>query len=94
MTTIIAGRYATKLPGKCKDSLAWIADRYTSAEKLYDGSTFVRSTDGFVMFTPEHVAWEYLDELPKDNGVQGAVLPPCAGGPLATALIGLWEAII
>lgn len=86
--------YLTALPDpKAKDALAWIADRYECATVLYDGSRFVRSRNGHVMVTPEHVAWEYLAELEVENG-GGLLVPPCAGGPLADALIELREAIV
>lgn len=73
-------------------SLAWIADRYTSAEVLYDGSTY--NTETGMLEVPEHVAWDYSEELPRDNGVEGAILPPCAGGELADVLIAFWEEIV
>ncbi len=80
-------------------ALAWVADRYGSAEILYDG--MVRTDDddsgdgwGGVFDVPEHVAWNYAEELPRDNGVESALLPPCAGGSLAGKLIGLLDGIV
>lgn len=84
--------YTLTLSPDAHRALAWIADRYTSAEVLYDGSEYDEDTQ--TLTVPEHVAHNYLDELPQDNGVEGAVLPPCAGGPLAEALISLYEQIV
>lgn len=67
-------------------SLAWIADRYTSAAVLYDGATHRPN----VLIIPEPVAAAYLAELPQDNGNPYQLVPPCAGGPLADALADLY----
>lgn len=66
-------------------ALAWIADRYTSAAELYDGATY----RPHVLIIPEPVAAAYFRELPQDNGIPWQTVPPCAGGPLAAALLSL-----
>lgn len=92
--------YTLTLTSEELNALAWIADRYTSAEVLYDGmeladedaAPFADDVTAFIV--PEHVVWEYVAALPEDNGVPGAVLPPCAGGTLAAKLIELWESVV
>ena len=66
-------------------ALAWIADRYPSAQTPYDGATY----RPFVLMVPETVAAAYLRALPQDNGNPWQTVPPCAGGPLADALLSL-----
>lgn len=84
--------YTIRLQRHEMDALAWIADRYTSAEILWDGSDYDEETS--ILTVPEHVAWEYRDALPEDNGDPGATLPPCAGGSLAVALLAFLEGIV
>lgn len=72
--------------------LAYIADRYPSAEALHDGSTY--DADRYILTVPESVAHNYLAKLPEDNGDADAVLPPLAGGSLAEALIALYNAVV
>ena len=90
------GGYVFELTDRERDALAWIADRYPSAEVLFDGATWSADDDGdrWVALVPEHVAWNYRDALADDNGVPDAVLPPCAGGRLAEVLLDLWNAIV
>lgn len=78
-------------------ALAWVADRYTSAEILYDGMYALgdEKDGGTVTYTvPEHIAWEYDAALPLDNGNDGQIVPPCVGGTLAEKLIQLREGIV
>lgn len=84
--------YMVPMSEPAHQALAWIADRYGSAGVLYDGSTYNAETE--TLEIPEHVAWDYCEELPRDNGVEGAILPPCAGGELADALIAFWQEIV
>ena len=78
-------------------ALGWVADRYHCAEVLYDGMYALdgEDADGSVTYrVPEHVAWEYAEALPLENGVEGAVLPPCVGGMLGEKLVRLLEEIV
>lgn len=84
--------YSIRLDQDAMNALAWIADRYVSAEVLYDGSDYDPDTE--TLTVPEHIAWEYVEALPKDNGVAYADLPPCAGGLLAEALIAFFNSIV
>lgn len=90
------GGYVFTLTDRERDSLAWIADRYTSAEVLFDGAEWTADDDGdrWTALVPEHVAWNYRDTLPDDNGVPDAMLPPGVGGRLGEVLIDLWDAIV
>lgn len=77
-------------------ALAWVSDRYISADVLYRG--MVETDDnlqdwGGSFDIPEHVAWEYEEELSEENG-GGLIVPPCVGGTLADKLIALREGII
>lgn len=84
--------YTIKLDRSAYDALAWIADRYVSAEVLYDGSDYDEETE--TLTVPEHVAWEYTWALPEDNGNPNQAVPPCAGGPLADALLDFFVSIV
>lgn len=84
--------YTIHLTGDAWNTLLWIADRYTSAEVLVQGSDYDDETG--ILTVPEHVAWEYAEALPEDNGVADAFLPPCAGGPLADALVEFFDSIV
>jgi hypothetical protein len=86
--------YATKMTRESYEVLSWIADRYESAGVLYDGSRTVRSgNDSVILLTPESCAHDYLTALSEENG-DDMVIPPCAGGPLADALLALWETVV
>ncbi len=80
-------------PAEAK-ALAWIADRYQSATVLWDGAEHEETDAGTILTIPEHVAWDYAEALPRDNGVPGACLPPCAGGPLAEKLLDFLDSIV
>ena len=84
--------YTISLDRDALATLAWIADRYTSAEILFDGSDYDAETE--TLTVPEHVAWEYAAALPEDNGNPTQSVPPCAGGPLAEALISFLDSIV
>lgn len=94
VSTLDNGRFAYVVPmsPEAFDALGWIADRYTSAEILWDGSDYDEDTE--TLTVPEGVAWSYRDALPEDNGVADAALPPCAGGPLADSLLALLDSIV
>ena len=87
--------YVFELTDRERDALAWIADRYPSAEVLFDGATWAADDDGdtWTAKVPEHVAWNYRDALADDNW-RTLGLPPCAGGRLAEVLLDLWNAIV
>lgn len=96
-----AGGYTFTLTDRERDALAWIADRYVSAETLYDGASFEPADDDgdpdyhgdWVVLVPEPVAWAYVDALENDED-GSPVVPPCAGGPLADKLQAFYEAIV
>ena len=84
--------YTLTLTDEERNALAWVADRYTSAEVLYAG---MEETDAEGTFTvPEHVAWEYAEALPLDNGNPAQSVPPCVGGMLADKLLTLLDSIV
>lgn len=72
-------------------ALAWVADRYVSAEVLFDGMQ-ATDVDG-VYAIPEHVAWDYDRALDEDED-GSPLVPPCIGGPLAEKLIALRGSIV
>ena len=81
------------------NTLAWLADRYVTAgilwvcsEPVFDDLNGV-DTDEYRLQLSERRGSEYLAELARENGDPGQVIPTCAGGPLATKLRALWEAI-
>ena len=88
MRTAEGFAYVIPMTPAAHKALAWIADRYSSAAVLFDGSRFVAN----VLVVPEGVAHEYVQALEEEDG--SPLVPPCAGGPLADALIELWEAIV
>lgn len=82
--------YVLSMPEAEYNTLAWIADRYPSAEVLYDGSVYHHN----VLIVPEWVAHEYRDALPEDNGNPYQIIPPCAGGSLAEVLIEFYDGMV
>jgi hypothetical protein len=89
--------YTLTLTADEHKALAWIADRYTSAEVLYDGLDATDDNDqdwGGNFTIAEHVVWEYMEALPEDNGNPGQIVPPCVGGTLADKLVRLWESVV
>ena len=88
--------YRLDLTAEEHKALAWVADRYYSASVLYDGMDATDENDqdwGGSFDIPEHVAWEYEEELSEENG-GGLIVPPCVGGTLADKLIALRERIM
>ena len=79
--------YVVPMAANAYSSLCWIAARYPSADVLVLGSTHRPN----VLIVPERVAHDYLAELEEEDG--SPIIPPCAGGPLANALVDLWQAI-
>lgn len=59
-----------------RKSLMWLAERYKSAELLYD---CIDESPGDVL-VPEHIAWEVLDATEEDGTDRGII--PCLGGRL------------
>jgi hypothetical protein len=83
--------YCLTLTEEAYSSLGWIADRYSSAEVLYDRARTVRAGEGRTLIIAENVAWDYMAELEEENG--GSIVPTCAGGSLAEELLSLWQLI-
>lgn len=86
-------------------TLAWVADRYTSAQILYDD---MHSDDVYSTYDPnetlvyqinEHTAWEYREAIPYDWSYSNPndcphIIPPCIGGTLGDKLADLYERIV
>lgn len=68
-------------------SLSWMAEKYESAEVLYNHLEEVE--DGLYVL-PEHGAMEYMEALEEE----GMVVPPNIGGELADKLITLFYEIV
>lgn len=97
--------YVVTLTENEHKSLAWIADRYTTADILYtrayathedvcedvDGCTAHEHT--YRICLREHEAWQYTSELADENGDECQTVPTCAGGTLADKLGNLYERI-
>ena len=78
-------------------SLAWLADRYTTAEILWNHTELagsMGSVEVWVMNLPESEAWSYQEALKEENGNPDQVLPTCVGGTLAEKLVELYESIV
>lgn len=71
-----------------RQSLQWLAERYESAELLYD---CVGEYPGEV-FVPEHIAWEVLDATERDGADRGIV--PCLGGRLGDEIHKMLEGVV
>lgn len=78
-----------------RDSLAWIADRYTSASVLYDCARWEQDdeTGDWTGFLSEGAMWGYVAALHalEDYDAPPPPFPPCAGGALAEKLTALVE---
>ncbi len=89
--------YRVTIGGGEYRSLGWLADRYTSAEKLWDACSLVGSLgpghEVYAITMTEPAAWEYRDDVDAENG-DDSIVPPCCGGSLADKLAAFHEAIL
>lgn len=87
-------------------SLAWLADRYTTADILWtcaylthedvceDVSGCEAHEHTYRVCLREHEAWQYTEELATENGDECQTVPTCAGGSLADKLTDLYGRIV
>lgn len=82
-------------------SLAWVADRYISAQVLYDSLTCNDTCERDMCpcdckettyNLQEHEVWDYMEALKEEDGNQ--LVPPCIGGTLSEKLINLYQSIV
>jgi hypothetical protein len=78
-----------------EQTLAWLADRYTTAETLWSCIGYADDDDDSrILRIPETVAWRYVEELKDENGNPDQFLPTCVGGTLADKLVDFYNSIV
>jgi hypothetical protein len=92
--------YSLHLDRQDLSALAYIAGRYESGRVLYGHLEIARDADEAAFQAGHRVewklsepgAWEYMDALHEEDG--DPIIPPLAGGHLASVLIDLYQKIV